>query len=114
MKGDFVETGTCSGNELKEVFIQRLERLIHISAPSRKERFLPFLIVLAGKTEAPRYGESLNIVRYFLQNAMLFTRGDEEFYRTLKSALARDERGKPCQWEKSIQDCLKVVYDLRL
>lgn len=95
------------------MFLQRLEHLIHISAPSRRERFVPFFIVLAGKTEDPRYGESLNIVRYFLQNAMLFTKGDEDFYRTLQSVLTRDERGNPCRWERSIQDYLKVVYDLR-
>lgn len=95
------------------MFIQRLEHLIHINPPSRKERFLPFLMVLSGKTEDPRYGESLNIVRYFLQNAMLFTKQDEDFYRILKSVVIKDGQEKPSRWEKSIQDFLKVVYDLR-
>jgi hypothetical protein len=107
-----VETGNSSKNELKEEFIHRLERLIQASPPARKDRFLPFLIVLAGKTGDPRYAESLNIVRYFLQNAMLFTKQDEDFYRILKSVV-QDEQGKPCRWENAIQDCLKVVYDLR-
>jgi len=108
-----VETGTSSGNELREMFIHRLERLIQASPPARKDRFLPFLIVLAGKTMDPRYEESLNTVRYFLQNAMLFTKADEDFYRVLKSAVIQGEESEPCRWETSIQDCLKVVYDLR-
>ena len=35
------------------------------------------------------------------------------FYRILKSVVIQDEQEKPSRWEKSIQDCLRVVYDLR-
>lgn len=108
-----METGNFLRNELRERFIQRLEHLIRTNPPSRKERFLPFLIVLSGKRDDPRYEKSLNNVRYFLQNAMLFTKQDEDFYRVLKSAANQDGLEIACRWEESIQDCLKIVYDLR-
>ena len=108
-----METGTNSKEEWKKKFVARLERLIRSNAPSRRERFIPFLLVLTGKTEDPRYEESLETARYFLENALLFTEEDEAFYRVLRDSLPPEELKKPTPWGRSLQDYLKIIYDLR-
>ncbi len=66
-----------------------------------------------GQKNHPFYDESRRIVRYFVENAMLFTESDVRFYETLKSILTREGQIGPVSWGKNFQDYLKVIYDLR-
>lgn len=79
----------------------------------RGERFLPFYLVLAKKTEEPRYGESVNIARYFLQNAVLRSKADETFYYTLKAVTPEGVLDLSSKSPLPLQDYLKVLYDLK-
>ncbi|MDL1971587.1 MAG: hypothetical protein LWW94_11625 [Candidatus Desulfofervidaceae bacterium] len=90
--------------------------LLSIHKAERKERFFPFYLVLAEKKEHPRYQESLYIVNYFLGNALIHTKEDEEFYQVLKKAYRKGKnrvKQKVIKTPLPLQDYLKVVYDLR-
>ncbi len=78
----------------------------------RGERFLPFYLVLAGEKEDPRFDECVNIVRYFLQNAVLRNEADEAFHHTVKAVTPEGEPDLSAASPLPLQDYLKVVYDL--
>lgn len=104
-------------SKLKTEYQNKIRQLIRQYDRRRQERFVPFLVCLQGETDNPRYRESLAIVRYFLENAILVTKEDEDFY----TQLSRETKNIPLpdyfeyaqRTPYPLADYLKVVYDLR-
>ncbi len=110
-----MEIGKLSDEDLISTFGNKLRNLVMRHDPNRRERFLPFLIVLLNKTQDPRYEQSLSIAKYFLENAMLSTPEDELFFRAINAAMTArtQETASIPDTQSPMQDYLKVLYDLR-
>jgi antitoxin component HigA of HigAB toxin-antitoxin module len=102
---------------LKRKYLTKLVRLVREHDENRRERFIPFLILLQNDKDHPRFREALAIASYFLDNALLVNREDEDFHRVLANAI-KEERPPDYlayagKMPYPLADYLKVVYDLR-
>ena len=62
--------------------------------PRRKERFFPFYLVLAGKSDHPRWREALAVAHYYVENSWPFGERAYVLRRALKQVLEGKEPGK--------------------
>ena len=99
-------------------FLDRLAVLIQRFDKERRERFFPFYIIFAGDKGHRRFKEALSIGKYFLDNAVLNTQKDADFYDKLKKQMEKFSTVDIDYWHFAkktpipMQDYLKVVYDL--
>ncbi|MDY6904327.1 MAG: helix-turn-helix transcriptional regulator [Thermodesulfobacteriota bacterium] len=102
---------------IKTTYLAELTRLVKTHDENRRERFLPFLILLRGEQKNPRFSEALAIGRYFLDNAILTTPADMDFYNVITGAMAGqsppDYYAYAGKTPYPLADYLKVIYDLR-
>ncbi len=103
--------GIMNIKELKE----ELEAALSRYSNERRERFLPFYLAVAGKGDDPLYEWSLYVVKYFVENVWLNTKGDEAIWGVLKGLSEVSNAKKPVgryPFRIPLSDFLKVVYDL--
>ncbi|MDY6825130.1 MAG: helix-turn-helix transcriptional regulator [Thermodesulfobacteriota bacterium] len=103
--------------DIKTAYLARLTRLVQMHEENRRERFMPFLILLRGDKNNPRFSEAMAIGRYFLDNALPAAPEDKDFYNVVADAMAGES--PPDYFEYAgktpyfLADYLKVIYDLR-
>lgn len=102
---------------IKQKYLTKLTRLTRYHDKNRQERFFPFLLVLQKDKGHTRYTEALAVVHYFLENAILVTQEDVEFYNVLSEAMNKETRPDYFEFASKtpypLADYLKVIYDLR-
>ncbi|MFP4445758.1 MAG: helix-turn-helix domain-containing protein [Desulfosudaceae bacterium] len=101
----------------KTRYLARLTHLVKSHDENRRERFVPFLILLQADRQNPRFQESLAIARYFLDNAFPVTPEDISFYNLIAKVLAPESPPDYFKYAARtpypLADYLKVIYDLR-
>ena len=105
-------------SETNREYFDRLAVLIQRFDKERRERFFPFYIIFSGDKGNSRFKEALSIGKYFLDNAVLNTQKDADFYDMLKKQMEQYHAVDIDYWDFAkktpipMQDYLKVVYDL--
>ncbi len=94
---------------------QKIKKFLEMFDGERRELFLPFHIVLNDIKEHKLYNWSLFICKYFVDNAQLFTKEDEEFWKVIKSKVNGKEINVKGEYPFKLNPAnfLKIIYCMR-
>ncbi len=111
-------TGTGLKEDIMNIKVlkEKLDSILSCYTAERRERFLPFYLVVAEKKDDPLYEWSLYVVKYFVENVWLKMKDDETIWKVLKGLNEVSTAKKPedrYPFKIPLSDFLKVVYDLR-